>query len=260
MDQLEKIRFEHHLKYLQYLKNNEEDNEKIIQFKKKVEIMTYLANKYCNIFNQNKIEIAGRCINKFIRKHWLAIPCLNEESIVLIPGIYRFRINITNHHIYEYTENNIPDTKINTHRLLYQNNMKDLPKNILFRYCFDIRQLYPVRNQIIEIEDNFFFLQPDDHIKLNSIWFKVNGLTSASQIYLTKMEYFKSLSKDLKFVNNQNKKNITKEEIIKIIEDAEIESKNDQIESKNDQIELNQLDNLINELNIKYLKKNGFIK
>lgn len=205
MDQLQKIRLEQHRKYLKYSEECTKKDEMLLEENlkhKKIDILSKLAFRYRRFFAPTiaeKQEISGRTINRFVRKNWLAIPCVNQNQIDNIPGIYRMRIYITSHHIYEYSEKGIHTNFLNEHRLKHISANMSEPKMILFRYCFDMRKLYPVRNQMIEIKDMYFFLQPNDHVRLNSIWNKINGQNSASIIYLSKMEYDKSLCSEFSY-------------------------------------------------------------
>ncbi|AYV85757.1 MAG: hypothetical protein Satyrvirus37_2 [Satyrvirus sp.] len=143
------------------------------------------------ITDQTKAAIT---IQKFIKKHYFEPQCINDEEIKYIPPIFRIRIDITDQHIKEYTENSIEPGLLDMYRLINSACQKE--KTILFRYCFDIRILYPMKDQIIELYDNFYFMQPCDHIRINNLWKKVNGTTNESIIYLSDFEYYKNLSFD----------------------------------------------------------------
>lgn len=98
--------------------------------------------------------------------------CLNESEIRNIPGLYRFRISITPKHLLEYSESGVPSALIEEHRYLRNSiyEIDNIPDTEIFRWCFDVRKLYPKRNQPFEIEGCMYYLQPDDHIKLHKIW------------------------------------------------------------------------------------------
>lgn len=101
--------------------------------------------------------------------------CINYDDINHILPIYRFVINITNQHTNEYSEQDVDENLIEMHRHIYRITTPQDDNFPLFKYCFDIRILYPQKNNIIEIENNFYFLQPDDHIKINARWKEIFG-------------------------------------------------------------------------------------
>lgn len=189
-EQINIVRREKHEAYLKYLLENEEKTNEI----KTNIFMEHLAKKYKHFFNPSAEEKSVRMIQKFIKKK-LFSPCINDNEITHIPPIYRIRISITNQHLKEYSENNINDSTINMYRLMYKM-LQPKEKFVLFRYCFDIRKLFPMRNQIIELCDNFYFMQPDDHERIISCWKKVNGETRESINYLNDFNFYKSLSID----------------------------------------------------------------
>lgn len=138
-------------------------------------------------------------IERFFCKYYL-MPCLNEADIQDIPGIYRFRVTFTSYHTNEYSELDVPITMLETHRTLYEvvlASENHCQPERLFRYCFDVRELYPIRNQILEICTNqdsnyYFFLQPADHVRLDRVWNLVNGSTLASIRYMQAYELRRS--------------------------------------------------------------------
>nr|AEX62959.1 hypothetical protein mv_R755 [Moumouvirus Monve] len=83
------------------------------------------------------------------------------------------------------------------YRICYDNIYYDSDKTTIFTYCFDIRELYPTKNQIIEIDESYYFLQPQDHKNLEKLWKKVNNYTTESINYINNFEYYKALSKDM---------------------------------------------------------------
>ncbi|AGF85462.1 hypothetical protein QJ854_gp320 [Moumouvirus goulette] len=83
------------------------------------------------------------------------------------------------------------------YRICYDNIHYNNDKTIIFTYCFDIRQLYPKKNQLIEIYGSYYFLQPQDHKKMDKLWKKVNNNTTESINFINNFEYQKALSKDM---------------------------------------------------------------
>lgn len=179
----------YHEKYLNYLKTSQSEcitnqNKDIIEHCK--------SNGY-QIDDRKMFSI--KKIQRYFKKKYLGL-CINESDIKDIPPLYRFRVAITNYHVIEYSEENIEDTIINMHRFIHEM-FKPLEKQyVLFRYCFDIRILYYQRNNILELQDGKYYLQPSDHIRINKLWKKVNGSTDESIIFLSRLEYIKSLSID----------------------------------------------------------------
>ena len=192
--QLELVRKNKHLAYLKHIANIEIAQKEEINDKN-------VPNKNLNILpNLPEKEKAAFKIQKFIKKYWFCPECINTLEMRPIPPLYRFRVNITTYHINEYSEINVSNDMLKMHRLIHNMalpfTMKEEKPIILFRYCFDIRILYIQRNQIIELYDNFYFMQPSDHERIISCWNKVNGETNFSIRYLSDYEYVKSLTED----------------------------------------------------------------
>lgn len=214
-DQINIIRKEKHLAYVKYIDEVEEKEvelNKLNQEKEFIAIknkyMYMMANKYKYLFNPSKEDRAATIIQRFIRRKWFGPLCINNDEISKIPPLYRIRIYITSYNIKEYMEENIDSTVVNAYRHIYNMNREDESKIVLFRYCFDIRELYHRRNRIVELYENFYFLQPYDHERIVSCWRKVNGETIESTNYLTNFEFTKSL------VYDQNKERIENEKSI----------------------------------------------
>nr|WBF70903.1 hypothetical protein [Megavirus caiporensis] len=202
-EQIQAIREKKRVEYLNYLKNVESNTIiNNISSNQKINITEneFNTNNHNNLISTPTQEIknnAAKKIQQFIRKKYFEPECINNQDISNIPVLYRFRINITTIHINEYTEENIPQDLINIYRLSYDNIHYESNKTVLFKYCFDVRDLFPKRNQIIEIMGNYFFLQPKDHVEINKLWKKVNNDTPDSINYLNNFEYYKSLSVDM---------------------------------------------------------------
>lgn len=184
-DQLHQIRMEKHKKYLEYVSNTEKDTGN-------TDINSV------NIFNEPNPQLVESAvkIQRFMRRYYFEPKCMNDDELSNIPPIYRLRIFITNHHRNDYTEDIVDKDYLDMHRIVQRIFNCNQPKCVLFRYCFDIRKIYHIRNEAIKIEGESYYFQPDDHIKIESLWKKVNGETSSSIIYLNTLEYIKSLSID----------------------------------------------------------------
>ena len=64
------------------------------------------------------------------------------------------------------------------HRLMHRiANTKPIVKCI---YCFDIQKLNSIRHQIIKVENNSYYLQPDDHIELEKRLSTLNDSTNST--------------------------------------------------------------------------------
>lgn len=212
-NQIKEIRQKKHQQYLDHLNgiipNNEDEKHHIIepnlinQVNQINQINTTDQKNQINTTNQKnhvldnmKFNYAAIRIQRFIRKKMFEPKCINEEEILSIPSIYRLRINITDMHINEYNEENIQNDILEYHRIIHKSINFSTDATLFFRYCFDIRKLYPIRHQLINIFGEYFYLQPDDHKYLNRIWKKVNNITNESIRYLTDFDYHKSLSVD----------------------------------------------------------------
>lgn len=200
------IRYEKHLQFLKYKYEQKilQDRLKIDELKeKKLIILNHLSLKYDRFFNSKSPDIAAIRIQNFVKKSWFAYKCINEKDLITIPGIYRFRLYITEHHL--MSENNI-----------IQNNEEC---KILFRYCFNIQQLYPIRHSSIVIinpgdslKNYNIYLQKRDLTRIEKAWSKVNNITTLSINFLNDMEYDKSLCKDqfADEIREKNRKNLNR--------------------------------------------------
>ncbi|AVL94684.1 hypothetical protein ma298 [Moumouvirus australiensis] len=187
LEQLNNIRKKKHQEYLQYLnKHIDNQNDQFESITKE--------EKISNPDNTNKAAII---LQRFIRKKYFEPECINNESVKNIPPLYRFRVKITNQHINEYSEEGISPELIDMYRICYDNIYHYHDKSVIFVYCFDIRELYPIKNQLVEIYGSYYFLQPQDHINLEKLWKKINNTTTESINYINNFEYHKALSKDM---------------------------------------------------------------
>lgn len=196
-NQLKIIRQQKHNEYVDYINKIEIQEQIDLNKQKKIAIMANLSSKYKHIFNPNPIEKAVWTIQKFIQKYYFQPKCINENEMMNIPVLYRIRITFTKNHIPKSsTLQNTELTKRKKSDSIIPN-----PKRIafMFRYCFDIRDLYPVRNSVINLENKKYILLSKDCIRVESLWNKINGSTSESIRYLNSLEYYKSLSHDKKF-------------------------------------------------------------
>ena len=129
-----------------------------------------IANKQENSYIESHTKLSPGINNKEIYDNvdeslYGYANCININEIADIPPKYRFDVYITDNHVLEYSEENISDGNINLHRMMHSVIYED-NSVILFRYCFDIRKIYPDRHKIIELYDNFYFLQPIDHERI----------------------------------------------------------------------------------------------
>ena len=246
-EQLNLVRQEKQRTYLKYLADLENaENEKVkakldAEIKqRKIIVMAHLSEKYKHIFRPDSKQKAARLIVNFVRKYWFGMECINQKEIVDIPGIYRFRVNITECHINEYSEENAKSDMLKMHRVIYKMTRKANP-DFLFRYCFDIRKLYPQRHQIIELYDGFYFMQPQDHERIVSAWKKVNGQTSESIRFLNSMEFDRSLCVDINKDANKHNDQLTVETLHSL---SEIIEENDNKNEFDLNIDREYLDNL----------------
>lgn len=205
--QLQIIRDEKRRAYDIYLRTKELTLDPNIK-EKKINCLLKLRRIYQEMTDP-KI-IAGKKIVEFIREKYFRPECVNESEINFIPPLYRLRISITNHHIIEYSEKDVDPDMLDTHRIIHSTIGVPEEKCVLFKHCFDIRDLYPKRNNILELYDGYYFMQPDDHIRINNLWNKVNGETNSSILYLQQYEYWKSLSLDS--AQNEQNKTLTDED------------------------------------------------
>ena len=175
-DQLSQIRKLYHDKYAKYVKNtgiesvlnNSSDDKKSETNIGELHCDQHIAQEI--LYNTEPESASYSDFNDNINDN-TAEPllsyddCVNADEIKNIPPKYRFDVYITDNHILEYSEENISDANINLHRMMHTMVHEENPA-ILFRYCFDIRQIYPNRHKIIELYDGFYFLQPLDHERI----------------------------------------------------------------------------------------------
>ena len=196
-NQLKLIRQKKHNEYVDYVNKIEIQGQKDLDKQKKINVLAKLALKYKYIFNPNSIEKAVHTIQKFIRKHYFQPKCINDDEMINIPFLHRVRITFTKNHAPQ-----LRDSKLNE-KMKKSTNTKDIitTKRITFafKYCFDIRDLYPIRNDIIKLENVKYVLLPKDLVRVESLWKKINGYTSESIQYLNLLAYCKSLSHDKNF-------------------------------------------------------------
>ncbi|BCS83016.1 hypothetical protein QLL95_gp1107 [Cotonvirus japonicus] len=160
-----------------------------------------LVNKIIKLAHEQEEYYAASKLQKFIKKKYFEPICINEEIIHNIPVLFRIRINITEEHTNPYDENNISKEIIDSHRIIHQMFAKT-NTNKLFRYCFDIRQLYPNKYKSFNLFGVDYYLQAKDHAYIESIWKKVNNTTNESIRYLTDFDYYKSLCIDSYKIDN----------------------------------------------------------
>lgn len=192
-EQLSLIRRNKHNAYLTHIKKKEEKRNLL----RKINTLISFSLKYHHLFTNNQYVKAAVTIQKFVKKYYFQSICLNNNEIDKIPGIYRMRINITTKHFCIYSEKHIPLNKLEMHRIRFNIDNQDIISDILFRYCFDIRHLYHTRHNPLIIDRQIYYLQPEDHIRIEKLWKNINGFTRDSINYITNFEYYKSLSMDL---------------------------------------------------------------
>lgn len=155
-------------------------NEELLQV-----VMNNLRNKYWSYFSTNRRVIAGRIITNFFRKFLSSDPST-------IPGLYRFRMKFTNHHLHRYHES---AETLEEYKQLHINEYEDVVINLFDKY-YDIRDMIQMKNDPLVVCDIEFWLQPKDHDRLNRLWKKLNGETTQSIRFITNMEYHRALCKD----------------------------------------------------------------
>lgn len=151
MDQLEQIRLERHRKY------------------KTDTWLPYFFNKYTKYFTKEY-----KAVNQIIRfiKKYILHPTINEEELMCIPGIYRYRIKINNENL-----NNPNDIK--QHKIDYDND--EMYEDEMY-------------------EDEIY----EDHI-LNNENNENNGIDNYElQLNKALLESFKTIKKPLNNININN--------------------------------------------------------
>ena len=196
-DQIRSFREKKQNDFINHINKTKLDQQKQLDKQKKINILAKLSLKYKHVFNPTSIEKAVWTIQKFIKKHYFEPKCMNDERIPDIPPLYRIRITFTKKHI------------INSQSHTYTK-VKSKQNTFMFKYCFDIRDLYPIKNNTIKLENVKYILLPHDHNHIESIWNKINGTTNKSIQYINMLDYCESLSHDKDF----GYKSITSEENI----------------------------------------------
>ncbi len=172
-NQIENIRKLHHEKYLNYIKQTKQDsvlnelsNENTMIIKDSINKDSERLADLKKIIDNSQIIVENDKSNISVDESNISFDeCINQHESKNIPEIYKFDIYITTNHTLEYAENNISDENISLHRFMH-NLIHEASPRILFKYCFDIRKLYTIRNQNIELYNDVYFLQPNDHEKI----------------------------------------------------------------------------------------------
>lgn len=232
------VRLQRHIQYLQHLVQKNIASESDIQELKQSQIQLQLVesnhNNNTNILLQNKPMIETQLpnnsndkvpiietqspndfndkvtkfiekqailkIQRFVKKKLFSSKCINDADISSIPIIYRFRISVTNCHKYKYSESDVDKTFLDAYRIIHNMAVNSDQSIVLFKYCFDIRKIYKIRNNGFMISNQMYYLQPNDHIRINKLWHKFNNNTNYSIKYINDSEYYKSVCFD-KYMN-----------------------------------------------------------
>lgn len=184
---------------------------------------------------------AATRIVRFIKDKYLK-KCINDEEINQIPGLYRFRVKFTNHHLINYSEKDIKKNMISSYRKAQIAIRKRKNKETKFWYCFDIRNIYHIRHEPICLYDEIYYLQPEDHQQLENIWRKINGETNYSIIFLGNMDYYKTLYID-KYINEKTR---------------ELQNDSDCEEVNSASINVKKNSELYKKITLKYFMKHGY--
>jgi hypothetical protein len=156
------------------------------------------GKKYAYYFDSNVYKKSARIITNFlIKKYRWNVPTLNND----IEGKYRFRVVLTTHNSYEYTEElrNLYDEDINIHRIVHSSIISECPENkYVCDAVFDIREIFHKRNEPMFINDNVYYLSPKEHIRLEKQYKLIDGNTTDSIKFLQRLDYERSLVKDFK--------------------------------------------------------------
>jgi len=191
MNQLDLIRYEKRQEYL-----------------RKTWLPTFFL-KYSKIFDK-KNRIIEKFI-RFIRETYFKPVCnLTQTEINDIPPIYRYRLSLTDANLLNeiedslITEDQILEYSLMEYEKEYNKNIqKTLNESINQKYnvLIDLRIYGPNPDIPIIINELIFYLDNKQKIDLIKQWNKVNPDTTSGHIYIQKLEFYKSLSKDL-YKNN----------------------------------------------------------
>lgn len=156
------------------------------------------GKKYSIYFNTNPQKRAAYIICKALTRYYRwDVPSLIPSDD--IPGMFRFRVVLTSRSQCEYSEDPefLYDTDIQIHRIIYQSIVEQCPEPI-YRgdIVMDIRELYAHKNEPIVVNNMIFYLQPQDHIRLEKQFNKIHGETPASVRFLQQLEYDRGLCED----------------------------------------------------------------
>lgn len=177
--QMELIRKRHSEKHNRVVVSN--DNQKRIKA---------FADKYAPLLQFNRVLLASTRIVRYIKKH-LIEDCYYDNDF--IPGLYKFRILFTNHHL---LVTDFDDSDPELSRSMNMSLHEGTEETILFRFCFHIDEIYKKRNDVILVNNLEIILKEDDIVRLERNWRKVCSDTSENTIFISEIEFQKSLVAD----------------------------------------------------------------
>lgn len=199
-DQLAQIRKRRHEEYTLKISLEKKSQDKKEKRERDISFLTNFFIKYYHIFiptirSRYKAAIS---IQRFVRKNYFGPKCLNHVEEYSIPPIYKFRMQFTTTNYIEYSEVLNSDLTLEEHRQIHNMEYLDaiVSSEFLFSYLFDIRKLYPKRNQPIIINEIPYYLQPIDHIRIIQLYDRLCGEDNATINREIDMKYEESLSKD----------------------------------------------------------------
>ena len=199
----------------------------------KIKRVISIMKKYSKHFDQVSLfNKAATSIQRFVRSRLLGSDNINQDEIHEIEPIYRLRISITSDHENPYHEENLKEDQLEVVRLMNITSTTDAM--VEFKYCFDIKKLYPLRHHPHDILGSIIYLQAADHMKLEALWKNLNGASPQSVKYFQRFSYDRALVADGGFVKAYPKE-ISEEEIGVIVR-AFLEEKEGVVSDKIDSI------------------------
>lgn len=168
---------------------NEIEEKKLVE--KRVECLTNIRMKY--FWKKTRSIIS---IQRWWRNKLYSCKCINEIEAPFIEPWFRIRIRITMAHVIPYSEENMDPDLIPEHRIIHQSQTFDM-LDTLFWYLFDINDIYYKRNDVIILDDSYYYLQPLDHIAIINKYNEWANDSNDAAIRINKLEYIKSVSNDM---------------------------------------------------------------
>ena len=175
--------------------------EKQIEYRRKTWLPQFF-DKYKKYFQ--KEYQAGVKIVRFIKKNYLH-DVVNKDELISTPGIFRYRVLLNNslklkdfdEDLLSFDSNSPFDYEEYILNQAIIKSLYDSSPNNPFYICLDLRLYGNNPKDPIVYNGNTYFLSNDQCNKIKKLWKKVNPATSSGVLVQQKLDFIKSLTKDI---------------------------------------------------------------